>query len=223
MIQPNAPATPGRTAPSVRMATAGRMAPTGRVATVVVAAVALLAGGCGGTAWDEQANPARTDAPLSAPAPSASASASTSAPAPAGTSVANVPESLRFTATTLNGEPFQGTSLAGRPVVFWFWAPWCPKCRSEAPAVKAAAAANRDVTFVGVAGLDTEAAMKEFVQRTGTGDIVQLSDRKGAVWTKLGVSEQSTFVFMKPDGSPQKVSGPLDQDKLNGHLKRLTG
>jgi thiol-disulfide isomerase/thioredoxin len=134
-----------------------------------------------------------------------------------------VPAALAFSATTLSGEAFQGASLAGKPVVFWFWAPWCPKCRSEAPAVKAAAAKFGDVAFVGVAGLDTEAAMKEFVQQTGTGDIVHLSDAKGAVWTKLGVSEQSTFVFMKPDGSTEKTSGPLSQDRLDGHVRQLLG
>jgi thiol-disulfide isomerase/thioredoxin len=122
---------------------------------------------------------------------------------------------------TLDGASFDGRSLASKPVVFWFWAPWCPKCLSEAPAVKAAAAKHKDVAFVGVAGLDTEAAMKEFVQRTGTGNIVQLSDDKGVVWTKLGVSAQSTFVFMKPDGSTEKASGPLGENSLTEHVQKL--
>ncbi|MFB9525945.1 redoxin domain-containing protein [Nonomuraea roseola] len=91
--------------------------------------------------------------------------------------------------------------MAGKPVVFWFWVPWCPRCRSEAPAVKAAAATYDHVAFVGVAGLDTEAALREFVQRTGTGDVTHLADAKGAVWTRLGVSEQ-------PDGSTTKATGP---------------
>ncbi|WP_049563914.1 redoxin domain-containing protein, partial [Nonomuraea sp. SBT364] len=134
---------------------------------------------------------------------------------------ASVPAALRFTAPTLDGRTFRGESLAGRPVAFWFWAPWCPKCLSDAPAVKAAAARHGDVAFVGVAGLDTEAAMQEFVQRTGTGDLVHLSDTEGAVWTKLGVSEQSTFVFVKPDGSAEKVSGPLGRDGLEEHLRTL--
>ncbi|GAA3794321.1 hypothetical protein GCM10022226_12090 [Sphaerisporangium flaviroseum] len=192
-----------------------------------MALTALVTVACG-AGWDEAANPVRSDAPLSAPVSSAPASSSTSVPSsavpsssagPAGK--AAVPAALKFSARTLDGQDFRGESLAGRPVVFWFWAPWCPKCRSEAPAVKAAAARYGDVAFVGVAGLDTEAAMKEFVQRTGTGGIVQLSDEKGAVWTKLGVSEQSTFVFMRPDGSTTKASGPLGQDTLDGHVREL--
>lgn len=173
---------------------------------------------CGGPRQDDAANPADTVAPLSATGtptpPAVAASVAPSKPAA-------VPAALRFTATTLSGDSFDGTSLAGKPVVFWFWAPWCPKCRSEAPAVKAAAAKYGDVAFVGVAGLDTEAAMKEFVQRTGTGSIVQLSDEKGAVWTKLGVSAQSTFIFMKPDGSTTKAAGPLGSGELDGYVRKL--
>lgn len=182
-----------------------------------MALAALLTGACG-AGWDEAANPVRSDAPLSAPLTSAPATAPSTA-GPAGKTP--VPAALEFSAKTLDGQQFRGASLAGKPVVFWFWAPWCPKCRSEAPAVKAAAARYGDVTFVGVAGLDTEAAMKEFVQRTGTGGIVQLSDEKGAVWTKLGVSEQSTFVFMRPDGGTTKASGPLGKDALDGHVRKL--
>ncbi|MGN9839710.1 TlpA family protein disulfide reductase [Nonomuraea sp. H19] len=181
-----------------------------RIAAITLSATLLLTG-CGAAGSDDAAaGPADSTAPLSA----------TQAPPPA-TASATVPAALEFTAKTLNGDTFDGTSLAGKPVVFWFWAPWCPKCMSEAPAVKAAAGTFKDVTFVGVAGLDTEAAMKEFVQRTGTGNIVQLSDEKGAVWTKLGVSSQSTFVFMKPDGSTEKASGPLGKDSLTGHLQKL--
>ncbi len=194
-----------------------------RAATALIS-VALLACACGGAGGDDTADPARGTAPPPAASVSTSASAPTTpaASADAVTPTA-VPAALAFSARTLDGESFQGANLAGKPVVFWFWAPWCPKCVSEAPAVKAATATFGEVAFVGVAGLDTEAAMKEFVQMTGTGDIAHLADVKGAVWTKLGVSQQSTFVFMKPDGSTTKVSGPLDQDALDGHVRRLLG
>ncbi|SDJ77569.1 hypothetical protein SAMN05421874_103172 [Nonomuraea maritima] len=43
------------------------------------------------------------------------------------------------------------------------------------------------------------------------------------MWTMLGVSEQSTFVFMKPDGSMEKASGPLSRETLNEHLRTLLG
>ena len=66
---------------------------------------------------------------------------------------AAVPEELSFTAETIEGASFDGTSLAGKDAVLWFWAPWCTECRREAPHVAASQADNPDVSFVGVAGL----------------------------------------------------------------------
>ena len=47
----------------------------------------------------------------------------TSAPAPVTTPVAGVPEALRFTAPTVGGGRLDAASFAGKPTVFWFWAP----------------------------------------------------------------------------------------------------
>lgn len=195
-----------------------------------VGLAATLVAGCGGASTTASTG---ASAGAADPVPSSAGTpAGTEAPeqpeetatGPAATGTASAPEpvaALRFTVTTLDGKKFDGASLAGKPVVFWFWAPWCPKCQAEAPAVKAAAGKYRDVAFVGVAGLDTEPEMKEFVQRTKTGSLTHLSDEKGAVWTKLGVTQQSTFVFMRPDGSTSKASGPLGAETLNGHVAKL--
>jgi thiol-disulfide isomerase/thioredoxin len=193
---------------------------TVRAAAVLMAA-ALLATACAGSG--EGAAPTggtTTEAPATSAAPPPATTASSPSGAP-GAAKAEVPEALKFSAKTLDGQAFQGESLAGKPVVFWFWAPWCPKCMSEAPHVKAAAAEYGDVAFVGVAGMDTEPAMKEFVQRTGTSNFTQLSDEKGAVWTKLGVSSQSTFVFMRQDGTTAKASGPLGKKELDDLVRAL--
>ncbi|TMR94975.1 TlpA family protein disulfide reductase [Nonomuraea basaltis] len=192
-------------------------------AVAVLVSAALLATACAGPGeGTAPADSARIDPSATSAAPSSDAA--TEAPAASDTSApekAAAPEALKFSAKTLDGKEFKGETLAGKPVVFWFWAPWCPKCLSEAPHVKAAAAEYGDVAFVGVAGLDTEAAMKEFVQRTGTSGFTQLSDEKGAVWTKLGVSAQSTFVFMKPDGTTAKASGPLGKEQLDDLVRTL--
>ena len=72
---------------------------------------------------------------------------------------------LAFTATTLDGRPFDGMSLSGKPAVLWFWAPWCPLCLQQAPGVRDAVARFADrVGIIGVAGLDKTAAMPEFVR-----------------------------------------------------------
>ncbi|HJO20530.1 MAG TPA: hypothetical protein QF865_09305 [Acidimicrobiales bacterium] len=65
--------------------------------------VVCLAAACGGT---EVAAP-----------PTTTASPTTTAPDQ------EVPEVLDFTATLSDGTTFVGADLAGRDVLFWFWAP----------------------------------------------------------------------------------------------------
>ncbi|SDJ77596.1 AhpC/TSA family protein [Nonomuraea maritima] len=125
-------------------------------------AIALLAVACGPTRQDEAGSTTAT-AGTAGTATFAPAQSPSHSPSSSKAGKAAAPAALRFTTRTLDGQTFRGESLAGRPIAFWFWAPWCPKCRAEAPTVKAAAAQHGDVAFVGVAGLDTEAAMKEFV------------------------------------------------------------
>jgi thiol-disulfide isomerase/thioredoxin len=43
-----------------------------------------------------------------------------------------VPQTLAFTAHTVGGKRFDAASLAGKPVVLWFWAAWCPRRRAAA-------------------------------------------------------------------------------------------
>jgi thiol-disulfide isomerase/thioredoxin len=201
-----------------------------RLAMVLVA-TALAVTACGGGTSDDvdagmaagsPTSGAATSPADAASAPAASGTAPAGSAAPPAGSPVQVPDKLQFMATTLDGTEFKGAELAGKPVVFWFWAPWCPKCKSEAPGVAAVSAQYQGrVAFVGVAGLDQEAAMKKFVADTKTGGIPHLSDEKGEIWRKLGITQQSTFVFMAPDGSTTKASGPLGKDQLAGKVAEL--
>ncbi|GAA2888845.1 hypothetical protein GCM10020220_093800 [Nonomuraea rubra] len=84
--------------------------------TAAIAATVLLTScGASGEAGREGTPPPATATPA-APAPEAAPS-----------SEERVPDVLRFTATTLDGQKFDGASLAGKPVVFWFWAPVVPQ------------------------------------------------------------------------------------------------
>jgi hypothetical protein len=77
----------------------------------------LIVIGCGSnTESDADAN--RTSAP--SVAPSAEQSVATDADAP----VAVVPEALRFRAPLVGGGEIDMSTLAARPVVLWFWAPY---------------------------------------------------------------------------------------------------
>ena len=107
-----------------------------------------------------------------------------------------------FTARTLDGKDFDGQSLKGKPTVLWFWAPWCPTCLRQAEGVrKALAADGTRVNLLGVAGLDSEAAMAEFVAKAKIDGLTSLSDEPGVLWKKFEVTEQSTFVLLDASGA----------------------
>jgi thiol-disulfide isomerase/thioredoxin len=116
---------------------------------------------------------------------------------------------------TLEGDAFDGESLAGQGVVLWFWAPWCTICRAEAPDVASVAAEMQgDVTFVGVPGLGAASEMKGFVADTGVQSITHLPDVDGEAWRAFGIVSQPSFVFISPDGSATSFTGALGADKL---------
>jgi thiol-disulfide isomerase/thioredoxin len=135
-----------------------------------------------------------------------------------------VPESLRFTATTVDGKPFDAATLAGKPVVLWFWAAWCPRCRAAAPHLATAQAAYAGkVHVVGVAGLGSgQAAMAKFVSDTGIGAFAHLSDDQGTVWKKFGVTTQEYFVVIDSAGNVVH-KGPLSRDELTARLATVAG
>ncbi len=132
-----------------------------------------------------------------------------------------VPEQMQFTATTLDGAPFDAAALVGRPVVFWFWAPWCPNCRAEAPQVAAAAAANPDVTFVGVGAQDDLPAMQAFVNDYGVGGFAHLADLDASIWQRFGVTLQPAYAFVGADGSIDVVKSRISAEELDSRLAAL--
>lgn len=144
-----------------------------------------------------------------------SAAASTPVAAP-------VPEQLKFTAKTVDGQNFTGESLAGKAVVLWFWAPWCPKCRAEAGRVATTAQANSGkVTFVGVAAQDQVPAMKKFVTDYQVGGFQHLADLDAAIWTRFGVTQQPAYAFISPDGKVDVVKQQLSESALTERVGAL--
>jgi len=105
--------------------------------------------------------------------------------------------------------------------VLWFWAPWCPVCQREAPAVGQIAAAHPAVTFVGVAGLDTAPAMQEFVSKYPVNGFTELADTDGVVWAKFGVTRQPAYAFIRPDGGIDVVKQPLSDADLSQRVTAL--
>jgi peroxiredoxin len=182
-----------------------------RHATILLAATVLVVSGCG-TPQAPSAQP-----PTVAP---------TTATPMATQSVSPVPlaDSLKFTARTIDGTAFDAATLAGKPVVLWFWAAWCPKCRAKAGDV---ATVQREfagkVHVVGVAGLGSgDAAMKKFATDTGINGFPHLADDTGVVWKKFGVTTQEYFVVIAADGQIVH-KGPLSGADLRQHATTLAG
>ncbi|MFE9958484.1 redoxin domain-containing protein [Micromonospora sp. NPDC005299] len=183
---------------------------TRRLVTAAVLAV-TLPGAASCAVGPERATP------VGAVAPAPAASASPAAPVVP----ARVPETLSFTAKTLDGTSFSAAALAGKPVVLWFWAPWCATCASQAWTVAEIAPKYRDtVPIVGVAGLGEQKAMKEFVSEFDLAGTPQLDDRSGVLWRRFEVVEQSTFVVVDSDGRVVH-QGFLDGESLTRQVDAL--
>ena len=159
------------------------------VAAVLAAATLATASCAGGTDPDR--------APVAQAGPATSGTAAPPAGAPVQSSPVPVAEILKFKGRTLTGETFDGASLAGRPVVLWFWAPWCATCAGQAASIRDMVAAHaQQVAIVGVAGLGDEAAMHDFVGDFELAGVTQINDQKGEIWRRFEVTEQSTYVFL---------------------------
>jgi thiol-disulfide isomerase/thioredoxin len=131
---------------------------------------------------------------------------------------------LNFTGTTLSGAPFNGASLQGKPAVLWFWTPWCPFCNQEAPSVSAVAAANPNVTFVGVSTRADVSAMANFASKYNL-NFTNLNDADGSIWAMFNVPWQPAYVFLSSDGSSTFVNNPvsaMSQQDLTNRVQALT-
>ena len=190
------------------------------LATAAAVGLGLVLAGCG------SATSSIASGESAVPAAGATLSPDTTASGTVGTTTGNAtaatPEVLRFSAHTVDGAAFDGASLAGKPVVLWFWAPWCTICRGEAPDVAAIAKQfGGRVQFVGVAGLGPVPDMQQFVSQTKTGGFIQLADVDGSIWNHFGIAAQPAFVFIRADGSDQSFLGGLGADDLRNMANTL--
>lgn len=161
------------------------------------------------------------DAVVTAESPSESSNQTSNPSAKPGGAV--VPGELSFTSETIVGASFDGTSLAGRDAVLWFWAPWCTECRREAPFVATSQSDNPDVAFVGVAGLGENSDMRDFVEDYGVGGFEHLEDVDGSLWERFGVVQQPAYAFVDDSGEIEVYRGALGEDGIADRVAALTG
>ncbi|MBB5867688.1 thiol-disulfide isomerase/thioredoxin [Allocatelliglobosispora scoriae] len=133
-----------------------------------------------------------------------------------------VPATLDWISTTVDGKPFNAASLAGKPAVLWFWASYCPDCQADAAAISALQQQYAGkVTFVGVGGLGSgTAAMKTFVTTHRLTGFTQLADDTGTAWKLFGIPVQRSYVLLNADAQIIQ-SGPLTPAALRTKLNSL--
>lgn len=199
-----------------------------RLVVATAVPLLLLLGACGddpATTAASSTTSSPSDEPSADPSEALSdapAEEPSAEPADAGDGTAATPELLDFTATTVGGDSFDGASLAGSPTVLWFWAPWCPTCRSQIPQVQDLAQTYGDrVGVVGIGSLDSAEAIADFA-----GDaegVTHLEDVDGELWTRFGVAEQSSFVVLDADGEVVFEAGYGGSDDLGAEVDALLG
>jgi thiol-disulfide isomerase/thioredoxin len=159
--------------------------------------------------------PATSSESAAAASPSARPSATNSSPARTPKpNTPEVPDTLQFTGTTVEGKRFEGSNLAGEPVLLWFWAPWCPVCRGQVSQVQKIAEDHEGaISVVGVGSLDDADAIRAF--GANATDVTHLVDESGAIWKHFGVTEQSSFVLLDASGKKVFSVGYGGSDELD--------
>jgi thiol-disulfide isomerase/thioredoxin len=120
------------------------------------------------------------------------------------------------------GDDIDVVAVDGRPMVAWFWAPWCTSCRAEGPTVaKVAVQYSDDVVLIGVPGRGADADMQRFIDDTNTRAITHVADFGGGIWSDFGVFAQPAFAFITTDGDVEVFVGSLGERALIERIEAL--
>lgn len=102
----------------------------------------------------------------------------------------------------------------GKPLLVWAWAPYCPYCRREAPAVEQFARLHgRDLQIIGVGTQNTPAEAQAFRTQTGIRSFPLLYEADGfRSWKPFGFTAQPAASLLGADGRLLATwSGPFDE------------
>jgi hypothetical protein len=130
---------------------------------------------------------------------------------------------ISLQAETLDGKPFDLASLRGKPVVLIFWAQWAPRSKQQLDSVRAAQAANKDVTFLTVNLDDDPAEARAGVNGLSAGHWVHTrlaGAARAIVPEELGVETLPVTFLLDEKG--HRVSRDITGTRVQAALKRLT-
>lgn len=127
-----------------------------------------------------------------------------------------------ITIASLDGSELSVPSQDGMPMVVNFWASWCVPCKQEAPVLNAAARdyAGR-VQFIGVDIQDSDSAGRAYQAEVRSPYPVGPSI--AGSYLHWGVTAPPETFFVGPQGIVlSKIVGPVDRQRLEAHISRLT-
>lgn len=104
-----------------------------------------------------------------------------------------------------------------KALLVWAWAPYCPYCRREAPAVEQFARQHRSVLqVVGVGTQNTADEARAFRRQTGIRSFPLLYEADGfQSWEPFGFVAQPAAALLSSDGKLLRVwSGPFDEAEV---------
>lgn len=120
-------------------------------------------------------------------------------------------DTLRFTGTALDGQPFEGSQLTGKPTILWFWEPSCAKCRAQSPeTLMTADLYEGEINVVGIAGTGGAAHLNEFISSTGTRQLRHLTDPDRRIWQRFGATRPGTYALLDATGRVLARDADLD-------------
>lgn len=123
---------------------------------------------------------------------------------------------------SLQGEPVNLSSFAGKPVVINLWATWCPPCVREMPVLQQAQAANPAVHFVFVNVRETRERVNGWLQARQLPLRNVLLDHSGEAAATFGAPGLPTTVFFDASGSlVSSRVGELSSATLQERLRAI--
>ncbi len=129
-----------------------------------------------------------------------------------------------FSVKASDGATLTKADLAGKPVLFVFFASWCPHCQAEAPKLKAIAQANPDlqVVAIGVGNNDTQKDIWGFQKKFDLPFATY--DDGGKAASVYGITSYPTLVSMDKNGMIRdRDTGEVTPDRLNALVGKAKG
>ncbi|HYN70396.1 MAG TPA: TlpA disulfide reductase family protein [Candidatus Eisenbacteria bacterium] len=126
---------------------------------------------------------------------------------------------------TLDGAPFDLSTLRGHPVIVNFWGPGCAPCRDEFPMFKAKLAehATDGLAIVGVLMFDAPAPARDFIAQYGA-TWPTVDDPGAAIRTKYRVVARPQSYFIDRAGILREIQvgqvSDADFERLYASISR---